>query len=215
MTTGSGSCATATSTLAAFPVDPVGGGTWIGVNDSGIGMAILNRTPGAEGSHLRTFTPARSRGVIIPGLLRHRNLDAAIEAARAAIGRGRFASFSLVIADAHRVAVFINDGDGLSECVLDLLHPLLFTSSSLGDDVVEGPRRELFESLVLQERAAWLLGQFQYHRTQWAARPEISVLMERIDARTVSRTLIDVSSRETSLHYQPLVAAGHFGRQAA
>jgi hypothetical protein len=92
---------------------------------------------------------------------------------------------------------------------------LLFTSSSLGDEVVEGPRRWLFESLVLDESASWLLGQFRYHRTQWTARPDISVLMERVDARTVSRTVIDVNSGEASLYYEPLAARDHLGPQAA
>jgi uncharacterized protein with NRDE domain len=202
-------------TLAAFPIDPVGGGTWIGVNDAGIGMAILNRMPGVKCSPLRAFAPARSRGLIIPGLLRHRSLDTAIEAARVVIGRGHFARFSLLIVDAHRVGVFSNDGDVLSGDVLSLSHPLLFTSSSLGDEVVEEPRRRLFESLVLKESTAWLLGQFRYHRTQWTARPDISVLMERIDSRTVSRTVIDVSLGEASLHYEPLAARDHLGQQAA
>jgi hypothetical protein len=201
--------------MAAFPVDPVGGGTWIGINEAGIAMAILNRTPRMEASHLPTSAPARSRGVIIPKLLRHRNLDVAVEAARVAVGSGRFAPFSLVIADAHRVGVLSTDGDVLSGDELNLSHPLLFTSSSLGDEVVEGPRRQLFESLVLEERADWLLGQFRYHRTQWTARPDISVLMERVDARTVSRTVIDASSGEASLHYEPLAARDHLGRQAA
>ena len=29
---------------AIYPVDPVGGGTWIGVNDAGLAAALLNRT---------------------------------------------------------------------------------------------------------------------------------------------------------------------------
>ena len=105
-------------------------------------------------------------------------------------------------------------GASLKNACSALSHPLLFTSSSLGDEMVEGPRRRLFESLVLEERAA-ALGQFRYHRTQWTARPDISVLMARVDARTVSRTVIDVSSGEASLHYEPLAARDHLGRQAA
>jgi hypothetical protein len=199
---------------AAFPIDPVGGGTWIGANDAGIAMAILNRTPTVEGSHLRA--PASpSRGLIIPGLLRQRNLDTAIKAAQVAIGRSHFAGFSLVIADAHRVGVLTIAGNGFSLEVLPVSHPVLFTSSSLGDEVVEAPRRQLFEALVLGAPASWLTGQWRFHRTQWTRRPEISVLMERPDARTVSRTVIDVNSRETRLHYEPLVAPDHLGRQAA
>ena len=74
------------------------------------------------------------------------------------------------------------------------MRPVMFTSSSLGDAIVETPRRRLFEELVLAGDD-WLRGQFRFHRHRWDEQPEISIQMARQDAATVSRTTIDVTSR--------------------
>jgi hypothetical protein len=201
--------------MAAFPIDPVGGGTWTGVNSAGVAMAILNRVPAVERARIPASASLNSRGVIIPRLLRHRSLDAALEAARVAVDRMHVAPFSLVIAEAHRVGVLTFVGNGCSVEVLPVSEPVLFTSSSLGNEVVEVPRRQLFASLVLGDPPSWLTGQWRFHRTQWTRRPDISVLMERPDARTVSRTVIDVNSCQTRLYYESLTARDHPGLRAA
>jgi len=79
----------------------------------------------------------------------------------------------------------------------------MFTSSSLGDVLVEPPRRELLERLVLAA-GDWLHGQARFHRHRWTSRPEISVNMAREDAATVSRTTIDVTSSTIDLAYESL-----------
>ena len=47
---------------ATFPVDPAGGGTWIGVNDAGLVATLLNQTRFGDA---RPIT-AQSRGLIVP-----------------------------------------------------------------------------------------------------------------------------------------------------
>jgi len=85
----------------------------------------------------------------------------------------------------------------------DLTAPVMFTSSSLGDRVVEGPRRALFASLV-DHSGAPLIGQARFHRHCWPDRREISVLMTRSDAATVSRTTLDVSEHAIAIRYTPI-----------
>ena len=69
------------SASAVFPIDPDGGGTWIGINDTGLVMAILN---GPAAQPAKPGRPGlRSRGAIIPALLRHGSVAAAVRAARA------------------------------------------------------------------------------------------------------------------------------------
>jgi hypothetical protein len=100
-------------------------------------------------------------------------------------------------------------GNGLTlqveQQVLD--RPHVFSSSSLGDRVVEEPRRRLFEHLISGDRDEWLAGQATFHRHRWQNRPEISVLMSREDARTVSRTRIDVlpSGKAALMQYEALI----------
>jgi hypothetical protein len=50
----------------------------------------------------------------------------------------------------------------------------------------------LFQKLLAACGCAPLEAQACFHRHRWSARPEISVLMSRADARTVSRTQIDI-----------------------
>jgi hypothetical protein len=79
---------------------------------------------------------------------------------------------------------------------------------------VEAPRRQLFERLVLRNERFWQPAQDRFHAHQWPSRSDISVRMERADARTVSRTTIVVTSRVMTLDYVPLGADTHAGRAA-
>ena len=80
----------------------------------------------------------------------------------------------------------------------------MFTASSLGDVFVDPPRRRLFECLMNRpgERRQ---NQRLFHQHQWVDKREISVLMERQDAATVSRTIIDVRDRGVALEYESLL----------
>ena len=186
---------------AIYPQDPLGGGTWVGANDSGLVAALLNRsvdagTPSGE-------RPFRSRGLIIPQLLDAGSVTEAVDMA-ADLDPARFNPFRLLVLQRMVVCVLTSDGLTLSVETPGETRPLMLTSSSLGDGVVFAPRRRLFEQLVMQRDDAWLQGQADFHDHQWPLRPEVSVRMERSDARTVSRTIIDVTSRAIELDYHPL-----------
>ena len=112
--------------------------------------------------------------------------------------------FRLVVVHGMVAAVLASDGRTVSVETLGVSRPLMLTSSSLGDDLVEGPRRSLFERLVVKNDGTWLRAQARFHTHQWPSRPHVSVRMERPDARTVSRTQIDVTSQGSELCYDPL-----------
>ena len=186
---------------AMFPVDPAGGGTWVGVNGAGLVAALLNRNiePPAPGRN----QSLRSRGLIIPDLLDSGSWSDALDLA-AGLDPARFGLFRLVLAQRMAVAVVTSDGLALSVETMPIPRPLMLTSSSLGDAVVEAPRRRLFERLFGDIERDWLRMQTRFHAHQWPVRTDISVNMARPDARTVSRTRIDVTSRLVGLCYQPL-----------
>jgi len=180
-----------------YPIDPLSGGTWIGVNDSGLAAAVLNRTPSPA--------PARraatlSRGVIVPALLGCRSIDAAVEAIDALDCR-LFEPFTVVLADRTRGVSFRSGSTRCTRKSFDVSAPQLFTSSSLGDRIVEPPRRLLFERLILRA-ADRLAGQFRFHRHQWPDARHVSVCMRRDDAATVSRTTIDLESSGVRMEYE-------------
>jgi hypothetical protein len=186
---------------ALYPVDPLCGGTWIGVNDRGIVAALLNRTlrPNPAGlGHLS------SRGLVVPAILDTELLDAALTTA-ANINVQDYAPFRLLIIAGTRGHVFESDGFRLSCAHADLTQPYLLTSSSLGDHLVAGPRARLFRRMMNTDPPAWLAAQQQFHDHQWPLRRDVSVRMERSDARTVSRTVIDVTRREIRVFYEPVL----------
>lgn len=179
------------------PTDPVSGGTWIAGNAAGLAIALLNVNPANPDGRI----PPRSRGHIVPSLARYNSLDQVADAA-SQIDTRLYAPFRLVV-------VHAGDPDVLE--LVPALHkaerrtlaiPRMFTSSGLGDAQVEGPRRELFDRLVIDEGAGdrrTLQDQFHAHR--WRDRPELSVWMARDDAWTVSRTVMEIGEREIVMHY--------------
>jgi hypothetical protein len=186
--------------LATFPVDPAGGGTWIGVNDLGLVATLLNRTANANAPPREAVL---SRGVIVPQLLA---CGSWVEAMLTAGGLdpGAYEPFRVVVVHGSLVGAVVSDRQRVLAEVFTLTVPRLFTSSSLGDRLVEEPRRALFDQLVANDHGGELRAQFRFHRHRWTQSPGLSVYMERADAATVSRTVIDVSAGRTDLSYEPL-----------
>ena len=84
-----------------------------------------------------------------------------------------------------------------------LRRPLAFTSSSLGDAVVEPVRRALFEALVIGA-ADPVVGQDAFHHHRWPDCPHVSVDMHRHDAGTQSISTVEVGPSRVRIRYEPL-----------
>jgi uncharacterized protein with NRDE domain len=187
------------SRAAILPIDPVGGGSWIGVNDAGLVAAVLNRHA-APPSNLRRFA---SRGLIIRHALSCDSLGAAADAVQA-LAASAFRPFRLVLVQSRRIALIVSDGGQFAGAESALEQPCMFTASSLGDVLVDSPRRRLFECLMNQSRGL-RDSQLLFHRHQWKDKRDISVLMERADAATVSRTVVDAGTDGVALEYESLI----------
>ncbi|MCG3138163.1 MAG: hypothetical protein HJJLKODD_02023 [Phycisphaerae bacterium] len=191
-------------TAAAMPIDPVGGGTWIAVNQNGMVLTLLNSNP------ISAYTPQarqlrwnrRSRGTIIPQLIHLSNMAEAVAAADS-LSVADYPPFRLLITDGAELCEIVSDGaDRRLQRRAINEQPQFFTSSGLGDALVDGPRRELF-TRYFAEAGDWLAKQEQFHRHHWPERPELSVCMRRADACTVSCTVIDVLPQEVIMRYYP------------
>jgi len=181
------------SQRVVYPTDPEGGGTWVGVNSDGLIAALLNRTDSSSAAtSAATCRRIESRGAVVPHVLAAATMHQALDRVRDLAGEP-FAPFRLALVR-HR-ALWIVTGGGTAGLTIES-HPLLtsfvLASSALGDRLVEAPRRMLFHTLQAAHERDPLEAQAVFHRHRWPARPEISVLMSRADARTVSRTRIDV-----------------------
>jgi hypothetical protein len=184
---------------AMMPIDPTSGGTWIGANHAGVAACLLNRYPL---KHSRRRVRPVTRGGIVPRVLECDSMTSAIARATALDPRA-FEPFRLVLVARDEVALLSTDGDQQTLVRGPVPSPLMFTGSALGDFLVDQPRRRLFECLF-GPRSSWIDAQPAFHAHQWPNHRDISVLMERADARTVSRTTIDVVSSGVRLHYEAL-----------
>lgn len=198
---------------AIFPIDPLSDGTWIGINDAGVGATLLNVNTEIGGGivadiRFRGASPGSnasdrlSRGIIIPKML-ERATAAEAAAVAANLDPARFPSFRVVVLDDRDVIELRSDGRSMRRTQYVLKDgPLFFTSSGLGDDLVEGPRRELFERMFAGTSDLASV-QSAFHRHVWTDRMHLSVCMSRPDARTVSHTVVDAVTDRVTLCYLP------------
>jgi uncharacterized protein with NRDE domain len=191
---------------AIWPTDPQGGGTWIAASNAGLVLCLLNLN-----LDLPPPQPAalQSRGLIIPRLVGDR-ADPVASLKRTPLES--FAPFRLVVADfgagVHpRIRLARWDGRALSVVVFAGV-PLCLVSSGLGDSKVE-QRLDLFRQTVEAEPTPEAQDQFHLHA--WPDRPELSVLMSRAQARTVSITTVEMqpfgSDCSVRMNYQPVPAS--------
>ena len=185
---------------AVMPIDPQSGGTWIGVNDAGLIATLLNVYERPRSAVMPT--PKRSRGTIIPQLLSYATLDDAFAWA-ASLEVADFAPFRLVLANRSRSAAFYHTEQSWLHSGPEAIRgPMLFTSSGLGDALVEPPRRALFEEYFAAGKD-WGQQQDAYHRHSWPDRRHLSVCMQRDNARTVSYTFVELRGESARLCYLP------------
>jgi hypothetical protein len=190
---------------ALAPIDPASGGTWVATNESGLTLCLLN---GNLEPSLPPPAEARSRGLLIPGLIGCRSIDGVL-GALATTPLGPYPPFRLVIVEPGsascaepRVADAFWDGRILVQNESRAV-PACFVSSGLGDSRAL-PRLPLFATTVALNATAQ--EQDAFHRHVWPDRPEISVCMSRADARTVSITTLWVEPAAGAL---PRVQAEH------
>jgi hypothetical protein len=180
---------------AIWPTDPVGGGTWVAVTDRGLVLALLN----TDGHRTGPDTP--SRGTIIPTLAAAASVADAV-ARWQALDTTVFAPFRLVVASGHEIAVMARG------CTEPAIAPAgrahVFSSSSLGDDRVEGPRRGLLAQLLRTAADPWM-AQTRFHQHAWPDRRDLSVMMSRADAHTVSCAEVILSTSAAVMNYRPIV----------
>lgn len=172
------------------PCDPLGGGTWVGANEYGVAICVLNAYPESWTASGRALT---SRGLLVSELLGRRSaIDATLALSRRDLGA--FAPFTLVLLQpGMRAVVAAWDGrcrfamhDGDRTCPL---------ASSSVDELTAVRRR----------RAAWRSRQpttvceaTAFHHSHTGG-----VCMHREDAETVSFTHVHVSPDRVQLHYWP------------
>ncbi|NQU09882.1 NRDE family protein [bacterium] len=180
------------------PRDPQGGGSWVGVNEFGLSLSLLNYYPQPESA---PPGPHPSRGLLLTSLLDTRSPD---EIA-GVLGQRPLAEYPpfllltvaprvrprLVRWDGHRLASEINPAPPV-------------TTSSFDPAGVARARQEQFAAL----RHSGTQALRHYHLSRDPRGDAYSVWMNRPEARTLSLSHIAVTRETITFDYQPLGEPG-------
>lgn len=185
--------------LSIAPVDGDHGGSWIGVNQFGLSLCLLNRYQG-EAEAAKEYT---SRGRLLIELLDSSSRAQAQERIRR-IGLKSFRPFTLLALEPGKPCLLVQwtgrdylvEGDGERIALL--------VSSSYDPEGVTLSRRQLFDRLVAAA-ANKIDGRslYSFHASHVPAASAYSTCMHREDARTVSFSWIKVAPAGVEFLYHP------------
>ncbi len=177
------------------PLDPQGGGTWIGTSETGLTVALLNGSR-RGGDAERSWT---SRGRLIPALVPASDLSE-LEARLGRLDLSSVRSFRL-LALAPTAPVLVAEWDRRTLAVdrdAEARRPLV---SSLFDEHEVGKARLAEYDRRTRGRSLDLETLLAFHRSTERGPSAFSVAMEREDAATRSLTHITVGREEIVMRY--------------
>ena len=182
---------------AIFPVDPEGGGTWVGVNDLGTAVSLLNHYP----EYIPEPTTKQSRGDLVVRLLAADDVSEALTSL-ADEDLTAYGSCKLVTVNAAAMLMTLTwDGQSAKLEQHDL--PQVWASSSTHNRAANDHRRTL-----LQRQKPYTFERLRlFHSDQSHTDGALNVLMHSPEARTVSITAVHIAPERVTLHYLPLTAS--------
>ncbi|EDY84426.1 hypothetical protein VDG1235_4057 [Verrucomicrobiia bacterium DG1235] len=178
------------------PLDPVGGGTWLSVNEYGLCVFLLNNYE-AQAQRTRGAIKARSRGAIPKRLAACPDRSSAVSALRD-IGLEEFNPFHVGLADCDGVTVFSWNGVALAESKLERG---FLTTSSCRTKEVEAYRAIRYAELNAKGRGLSSETRRLFHLETKNADPAFNPMMLRDESRTHSVAFIEVDGDKATLRY--------------
>lgn len=174
------------------PADGDFGGAWIGTNEFGVSLSLLNGVSGPG------TIASRSRGLLLMDLLTR----ASISQVRTDLQRvdlSVYAPFTLAALERSGPAMIV-EWDGKKNRVTLHDEPLgMLTSSSFDTAEVKARRKAQFERLGLADSSRLRA----FHENHGAGASAYTVCMHRPDAQTVSFSHIRVTQKESGFEYSP------------
>jgi len=181
-------------------VDAQAGGAWIGANDAGLIVCLLNRT--VTGDMMPLSPNRRSRGDVVPHMLMAQQLDT-IHVFLAELPLTELAPFTLVAVDLTALRVFAWNGRHLHEVPGSPVQ----CSSGVGDERVAPVRLAAWHACT--ETGVSPNTQDAWHDSQIGTDSAAWVRMIRSGAHTVSRTVIEVNAEQVHLAETRFDAVGN------
>lgn len=123
------------------PIDPQGGGTWVGLNEGGTAIVLLN---GGFKNHLKKAAYAKSRGLIVSDLL---SANHPIEY-WLHVGLNEIEPFTLIVWYQHQLMNLVWDGNNKHQIKMDASRAHIWSSATLYNDAEKKKRNSAFEKWV-------------------------------------------------------------------
>lgn len=178
-------------THVLMPIDPVGNGSWISLNEHGVSLCLLNNYQGQKPEG-----PLISRGQLLKSLSSESSI-ANVEAQFSQLALDRFAPFILLAFERSNNQVRAFEWDGKHANVSYVTSPQF--SSAVTLEKASAYRQSTYDKAPIKNTDAYLAFHSNHHPEQ----PHLSVCMHREDAETVSFTRIHVSGDRMEMSYVP------------
>ncbi len=179
---------------AWYPVDVVSEGTWFGVNNYGLVLAILNRYQESNPQALV------SRGKIIPYLLVNTDIMSCLKMLDK-MHPHHFMPFTLLLVQDHMIVRVVWNGTEMSQFVESCSRPFFITSSSIELESVTAWRKQAFDNLLIKNKHLCPQLLINFHVTESKDNPSYSVNMTREGRHTKSITQVVVDEKRISACY--------------
>lgn len=178
-----------------MPIDPVGSGSWISLNEFGLSLCLLNNYQGQvpKGELV-------SRGMLLKQLSISSTV-AEVSLAFSRINLLQFAPFTLLAFDpslnASKSDVMAYAWDGVESRIFPTDCPLF--SSGVDLERVKDARLNMYKEITAAGKDKRSLLKFHtHHHPQYS---HLSTCMHREDAQTVSFTLLEVAGTQRKMSY--------------
>ncbi|CAH0539921.1 NRDE family protein [Vibrio marisflavi] len=184
-------------TSVLMPIDPVGMGSWISMNEHGLSLCILNNYQG-----LVPNGTLISRGQLLKDLSVFNSVSD-VSTAFKKVDLNSYTPFTLLAFDPkltrNNMDVIAFAWDGQTSSIFPTDSPLF--SSKVDPVNVQVYRQRIYQELTAKEKSISTLIQFHtHHHPEF---PHMSTCMSREDAKTVSFTYLTVTSARKSMAYVP------------
>jgi len=188
--------------LALAPRDPDGGGSWIGVNEAGVTLCLLNA---AETDPARRLPRPRSRGLVLAEALHLPSIRAVSDSLAHIRALDDVRAFHLVVAEPGTASRPARVGrfcwNGRRSAWDDHEGPCLFVSSARNQEAATRERKAAWQRLLASDAAPDREAVARWLASHEPERGPLSVCMHRREACTVSRTLVRVSGGAAEMAY--------------
>jgi hypothetical protein len=192
------------------PTDGDHGGSWIGVNEAGLTLCLLNHyeaapfpTRDVATGDVKLAVDYRSRGLLLTDLMDCLNVSHA-RARLSGADLSSYRPFTLAVLSAREPALLVHwaNNERTFDSAGEASMPL--TSSSYRGAEITDARRALFRRMVDEAGAVTPALLEEFHESHEPARGPFSVCMHREDAATVSFSHVRVGDGAAEFTYQPL-----------